>query len=157
MKPFDDAVGKWCSKRGVTYTRYCDDMTFSGAFDPAPVIAYVSRALRKRGFFLNKKKTVVVHRGQQQTVTGIVVNKKASIPASYRRALRQELYYCQTYSVASHLAYRGIETRPAEYLVQLYGKVNYVLSIDPVNVEMLAYRAWLKEQLERYKTNPTTK
>lgn len=157
MKSFDDTVGTWCASKGITYTRYCDDMTFSGAFDPVPVITFVSRALRKRGFFLNQKKTVIVHRGQRQTVTGIVVNQKASVPAEYRRALRQELYYCRAYSVASHMAHRGIKATPAEYLAQLYGKVCYVLSIDPDNAEMLTYRMWLEKQRALYKTNPTSK
>lgn len=29
MKPFDEYMGKWCEERGICYTRYCDDLTFS--------------------------------------------------------------------------------------------------------------------------------
>ena len=29
MKHFDENLGKWCKNRNITYTRYCDDMTFS--------------------------------------------------------------------------------------------------------------------------------
>ena len=38
---FDEQVGQWCQDRGIAYTRYCDDMTFSGDFDPAEVIRFV--------------------------------------------------------------------------------------------------------------------
>ena len=38
---FDELVGQWCRERGISYTRYCDDMTFSGDFDPAEVIRFV--------------------------------------------------------------------------------------------------------------------
>ena len=29
MKPFDEYMGEWCKERGIAYTRYCDDLTFS--------------------------------------------------------------------------------------------------------------------------------
>lgn len=29
MRCFDDQIGRWCNQRQITYTRYCDDMTFS--------------------------------------------------------------------------------------------------------------------------------
>lgn len=29
MRRFDDQIGRWCNQRQITYTRYCDDMTFS--------------------------------------------------------------------------------------------------------------------------------
>ena len=65
-------------------------MTFSGNFDPAEVIRFVRLELKKMGFLLNEQKTRIQRPGQQQTVTGIVVNEKLSIPADYRRKLRQE-------------------------------------------------------------------
>ena len=33
LKPFDNYIGNWCKKQQITYTRYCDDMTFSGDFN----------------------------------------------------------------------------------------------------------------------------
>ena len=30
-KPMDDYLGPWCEERGITYTRYLDDLTFSAA------------------------------------------------------------------------------------------------------------------------------
>ena len=38
MWDFDNAVGIWCVKRNITYTRYRDDLTFSGVFDPSSVM-----------------------------------------------------------------------------------------------------------------------
>ncbi len=29
MKNFDDILGNWCREKYITYTRYCDDLTFS--------------------------------------------------------------------------------------------------------------------------------
>ena len=140
---FDEQIGRWCRERGIAYTRYCDDMTFSGAFDPAEVIRYVRLELKKMGFLLNEQKTRIQHPGQQQTVTGIVVNEKLSIPANYRRKLRQELYYCKKFGIQEHLHKIDLEIPENTYRIQLLGKVNYVLQVHPNDKDMLDARKWL--------------
>ena len=142
---FDELVGQWCRDRGITYTRYCDDMTFSGDFDPAEVIRFIKAELKKMGFLLNEQKTKVQRPGQQQTVTGIVVNEKLSIPADYRRKLRQELYYCRKFGIREHLQRIGLEIPEDTYRMQLLGKVNYVLQVHPDDRDMLDARKWLRQ------------
>lgn len=143
LREFDDSVGAWCAARRIAYTRYCDDMTFSGDFDPLPVIRFVRSALQKLGLSLNKKKTVVARRGQKQAVTGIVVNEALHISAEYKRRLRQEMYYCMKFGAAAHMAATGREGSVDAYLLSLLGRVNYVLSVEPQNESMLAFRRWL--------------
>ena len=147
LRDFDNTVGQWCDDRNITYTRYCDDMTFSGDFDPVVVKRFVKAQLREQGFFVNDRKTVVARKGQKQTVTGIVVNEFPNASASYRRKLRQELYYCKTKGVYEHMAFSGVQVTEETYLRQLLGRVNYVLSIDPLNQEMCGYKAWIKKQI----------
>ena len=143
LRDFDDTVGTWCSKRGIVFTRYCDDMTFSGEFESAEVISFAAKELKKLGFFLNRNKTVVVQRGQRHQVTGIVVNEKLSIPISYKRKIRQEIYYIGKYGLENHLAHIGMQVSPEQYKASLLGRVAYVLSIEPDNSEFLMYRARL--------------
>ena len=140
MRPFDDHMGKWCGERGITYTRYCDDMTFSGDFDAEPVIRKVRSFLLSMGFELNEKKTQILCNGKRQSVTGIVVNEKPQVSRVYRDRLRQELYYCRKHGVASHLLrmndrrYLPPEPEQVErYLRSLLGRINYVLQVDPLN------------------------
>ncbi|MDY5626884.1 MAG: reverse transcriptase domain-containing protein, partial [Clostridia bacterium] len=45
MKDFDNVVGWWCSQRKIIYTRYCDDMTFSGNFEPKKTIQFIKSEL----------------------------------------------------------------------------------------------------------------
>ena len=71
MFSFDEHLGQWCRERNIAYTRYCDDMTFSGDFDPAEVTDFVRSELKKLGFLLNEQKTQVQRPGWQQSVTGI--------------------------------------------------------------------------------------
>ena len=140
---FDEQIGQWCSEHEISYTRYCDDMTFSGNFDPAEVIPLVRLELQKMGCLLNEQKTRIQHQGQQQIVTGIVVNEKLSIPADYRRKLRQELYYCRKFGIQEHLQKISLEIPASTYRMHLLGKVNYVLQIHPDDRDMLEARKWL--------------
>ncbi len=144
---FDQAVGAWCTGHGIRYTRYCDDMTFSGLFSPEEVMVFVQDQLKPLGLFLNRNKTQVLRAGQRQVVTGLVVNEKIGIPAHDLRALRQELYYCRKYGVSSHMARLGISESEAHYLMRLLGRVNYVLQVTPDKGEFQQARAWLRDTL----------
>ena len=62
------------------YTRYADDMTFSGEKRIiAVLLKVVPEIVRSEGFMLNPRKTHVMGQGGQQKVTGIVVNKKPNL------------------------------------------------------------------------------
>lgn len=145
MREFDDYVGAWCNERNIVYTRYCDDMTFSGEFDPKPVIDLVKKQLKRLGLYLNDKKTVVVRKGQRQSVTGIVVNEKLSVSIEYKKRIRQEMHYCMKYGIADHLTKTGEKESEEVYVAKLLGRINYVLSVEPDNSKMRQYRNWLIE------------
>ena len=85
MKPFDDYMRDWCRKRQISYTRYCDDMTFSGSFDTHETIHKVSSFLLRLGFELNGKKTFICTRSRRQEVTGLIVNDHVQTSREYRR------------------------------------------------------------------------
>ena len=155
LRDFDLTVGAWCRNRRIVYTRYCDDMTFSGDFGPKDVLYFVEPALRKEGFFLHPGKIVTAHHGQQQTVTGLVVNDRPAVPASYRRKLRQELYYCHKFGVEEHLRRTEQELDPPAYLRSLQGRVNYVLSVHPDDRDFRAARVWLRTALSHADEPPT--
>lgn len=146
MRDFDEVVGKWCDKKGIAYTRYCDDMTFSGDFNEKEVITFVDFELRKNGFFINHKKTVCLHDGQRKEVTGIVVNEKISAPAHYKKKIRQEMYYINKYGLESHVARTDNKQSMDMYVSGLLGRINYVLSIEPLNSEMSGYRNILSKK-----------
>lgn len=138
MKPFDTYMGNWCEEKGIHYSRYCDDMTFSGEFDAGAVIRKAGGFLRAMGFELNEKKTRVATCHQRQEVTGLVVNQKPQVTKEYRRRLRQELYYCGRFGLRSHLeAVSDTRYLPygeagiMRYWLSLLGRVNYVLHVNP--------------------------
>lgn len=137
MFDFDERVGEWCNEKGIGYTRYCDDMTFSGDFDDSDVVSFVSEELKKYGFYLNEKKTRSILNSQRQTVTGIVVNDRLNVPYDYRRRIRQEVYYCCKYGVEGHLAKIGFNDSCEIYLRGLLGRIAFALQADPENKALL--------------------
>lgn len=140
MKEFDEEIGVWCEYNKIAYTRYSDDMTFSGNFNPREVIIKVRKMLYKLGLELNDKKIHIVHKSVCQSVTGIVVNEKIQVNSKYRNRIRQEVYYIKKYGLDSHLWKRGIEISPKKYLDTLYGKVLYVLQINKNDREFVEYK-----------------
>ena len=151
MRNFDQTVGVFCENRAIHYTRYCDDMTFSGDFNEAELLDFVSRELKAQGFILNDKKTRCLKNGSKKTVTGVVVNEKINTPKSYRREIRQAIFYCKKYGVEEHLRRIDSSVSTSKYLAGLLGKVNYVLQITPDNQEFSEYRSQL---LKLIKDNP---
>ena len=149
LRKFDETLGSWCKNNHITYTRYCDDMTFSGDFDPTPVISFVREELKKRGFVLNDKKITVARTGRRKTVTGVVVNEQISAPSALKKELRQTLYYCKKFGIESHMKRKGVEGDPGSFASSLLGKVNYVLYLEPENAEMQAYRAFLLSAVKK--------
>lgn len=145
LREFDIEVNEWCTSRDITYTRYCDDMTFSGDFNPDELIPYVKDKLLEQGFFINPRKTVILKNGQRKSVTGITVNEKVSVCRKYKKQLRQELYYCQKYGLKEHIK---TIAKNENYGSVLLGRINYVLSVEKYNDEIKGYRQWLINQMK---------
>lgn len=132
MRRFDERIGRWCQERHIVYTRYCDDMTFSGEFSARQVRNKAAALLAELGLRLNKRKTALIPAYKQQTVTGIVVNEKLHISREQRRLLRQEVHYCLKFGVAAHLSHSGKSAESALcYLQRLQGKIAWLLQVNP--------------------------
>ncbi len=140
MKNFDETIGSWCDLNQITYTRYSDDMTFSGNFNPQEVIMKVRKLLYKLRLKLNNNKIHIIKRNSSQNVTGIVVNEKAQVCSKYRKEIRKEVYYINKFGLHSHLKRCNIDILPEKYLKKLSGKILYILQIDKDNKEFLKYK-----------------
>lgn len=147
MRPFDESFGHWCKKHGLSYTRYCDDITVSG--DQPLYCAYEKAAmwLSNMGFEINEKKTRFITNASRQTVTGLTVNEKVSVPSDYKRRLRQEVYYVGRFGIESAADYWN-HPDPMKYCQSLMGKVCYVLSVEPDNEQFIKAKKTLSEQFQ---------
>jgi retron-type reverse transcriptase len=89
----DLAVGKVSNRLGINYTRYADDLTFSGDNKAITIIPFVQQVLAQQGYTLDSKKTNIYRCGRRQLVTGLVVNNEVNMPRKIRRKLRAAVHH----------------------------------------------------------------
>lgn len=96
----DIRILKIAKKYRLDYTRYADDLTFSTnnkyfLNDYDKFLEDIKNIIHRSGFELNSKKTRLLFSNSRQEVTGLVVNKKISVPKEYyknTRAMAHSLY-----------------------------------------------------------------
>lgn len=149
MYDFDEKISQFCKrlkideKYNVKYTRYADDMTFSGDFVPQTIIQEVESALLAKGLSLNKAKTKIMKASSRQIVTGCVVNEKLQLPKEERKKIRQSMYYIKKSGLTEHMVRNGITKR--NYAKHLLGKITYASFLNPSDLEMKSYMHTLKQ------------
>lgn len=137
MIALDEKISKYTSQKSIRYTRYADDLTFSGDFNPHFLINDISTIVYNEGFSINPEKTRVARSNARQEVTGIVVNSHMQISKEKRKQIRQQIYYIRKYGLESHLEWIG-ENR-ANYINHLLGQINFALFVNPKDEEMKEY------------------
>ena len=91
----------------------------------------------------------MLRNGQRKDITGIVVNEKLSVPARYKKRIRQELFYCRKFGIDEHVKRLGLPESAEAYARKLLGRINYVLSVEPDNAEMERGRTELSSWLQK--------
>ena len=117
---------------GATYTRYADDLTFSGDHElrrtQLRLRKWVIRVVTEEGFTLNAAKTRVKSQSDRQTVTGLVVNVKPNVRRRDFDLLKAILTNCVRHGPAS----QNRDKLP-HYRAHLQGRVAFVASIHAVH------------------------
>jgi hypothetical protein len=121
----DHRLAGLAGKRGLVYTRYADDLSFSGDVDRNAanrLRSLASRIVGEEGFTVNADKTRLMGQGNRQTVTGVVVNQVLGLSRQERRRLRAMAYQLRSQSAG--------EPRPGLKAV-LRGKLSYLSMLNP--------------------------
>ena len=121
---------------GATYTRYADDLAFSGDRDFKPNVKrfmkHVCKIIVEEGFFVHRSKTNIMSQGCQQRIAGIVVNRHLNIQRHEFDRLKAILTNCirkgwQSQNVNGHADFRS----------HLQGRISFVEMINPSRGEKL--------------------
>lgn len=126
----DEMMLEYCKKRGIIYTRYADDLTFSADYDvEVPPIDDIYKIVYLNGFKVNRMKTKVRYKGCKQEVTGLTVTNGVHVSKRYKKEILRELYFCKKFGVYEH--YQHLKTTKGLYKDWLRGKIMFVRQIDP--------------------------
>ncbi len=113
------------AKVGATYTRYADDLTFSGAGLPA-VGRIVAEIAREEGFHLNERKTRAMPRSARQRVCGVVVNERMNVSRREYDVLKAILH-----NAARHGPESQNRAGVRDFGAHLLGRISWVESLNP--------------------------
>lgn len=93
MRDLDARLVSLAGRYLYMYSRYADDLTFSGNARPGETFfPELQDCIESEGFEVNKRKVRIQSRLSRQVVTGIVVNEKQNLPRKYYRHLRAVLH-----------------------------------------------------------------
>lgn len=131
LKNMDFELERFCRQKEITYTRYADDMSFSGNKEILQYSEHLRSIIERYHFRINEKKTCYYQDPYRKIVTGLVVKEKeVCIPKKFKRKLRQEIYYCRQFGVQRHLENTGNGERVG-FKEYMYGKAYFVAMVEP--------------------------
>ncbi len=114
---------------GATYTRYADDLAFSGGAAFERIVdrfaTHAAAILLEEGFAPNFRKTRVMRQGVRQRLAGLAVNAKPNLIRADYDCLKATLTNC-----ARHSATHENRDRRADFQSHLRGRIAFVSSIN---------------------------
>jgi RNA-directed DNA polymerase len=118
------------------YTRYADDLAFSGGLDFQRCIGAFSKAVQEivnsEGFAVNHNKTRMMRQGRRQKVVGLVVNQKPGVPRLERRRLRALVNNAMKKGLASQN-----RTKHPNFAQHVRGKIAYLAQFHPKEAQAM--------------------
>jgi hypothetical protein len=94
----DYRLGGFAVRRGWVYSRYVDDLSFSGVEISESDLKIIKSIIKDSGFKLNDKKENLTGRHERQVVTGLSVRyKRPRLPKDKKRQWRKEKHIFEKY------------------------------------------------------------
>ena len=135
----DRRLAGLAASAGLRYSRYADDLTFSGAMSLrrrlTPFLELVATIVRDEGFALNRDKSMVRPSSARQSVCGIVVNVHPNVARAEYDELRAILH-----NAARHGAVSQNRAGVTDFRAHLRGRISWVGSLNPARGETLRRR-----------------
>jgi RNA-directed DNA polymerase len=115
---------------GFRYSRYADDLTFSGPHRLSrrrgEFESIATKIIRSEGFAVNPAKSAAQSAGGRQTVCGVVVNVRTNVPRADYDRLKATLHNTAVHGAASQ-NHDGL----AEFKAHLQGRISWVGALNP--------------------------
>ena len=118
------------------YTRYADDLTFSGSQkflnSLSTFLPLVGQIIKSERFRLHPKKRQVLRSNQQQKVTGVVVNSRVNVDRDEYDRVKALLHNCLLRGVST----QNHDQRP-DFPQHVLGRIGHIKHLNPVRGEKL--------------------
>jgi RNA-directed DNA polymerase len=140
----DNDLKTLAQAHGCRFTRYADDITFSG--DAVPESSRVAAILQQHGFALRDGTCRTQHKGRGQYVTGLTIADAHAprLPRVAKRRLRLELYYADRFGLEDHLEHVGRYPTRQQEMKRLGGWISFMSSVEGKKATQWLYDRWRK-------------
>jgi len=139
----DLRIQGYVGKRGISYTRYADDLSFSG-LNPSKVvkiIPMIKTIINDENFEVNHKKTRIASSARAKIVTGLIVNEDSvGIGKQKYKDLRAKIH---------HLTL-PTEQKNEKLLYHVGGWLSYLNSVDKLRLQKA--KKYISELTKKYPT-----
>ncbi len=140
----DSELFRFARDKGIRYTRYADDLTFStkrknSSLELTNNNSYFNELkiiIESNGFKINEKKTKGFHENRRQEVTGLVSNRIANVKREYIRSIRGMIHAIGKYGPESacseflnKYAYKIYKNEKVDIYKVLWGRICFVWMI----------------------------
>lgn len=129
----DEEISRAAEARDCHYSRYADDLTFSGDGRAVELLGIARRTLSQIGLRLDDKKTNIYRKGRRQIVTGLAVNERVSVPRRLRRRMRAAVHAVEHGDAPT---WHGKE----ETIAALRGRLQFTRNVNEIEAEALLAR-----------------
>ena len=129
-KNLDTRLMKFSKRFNLRYTRYADDLAFSGDSIPVKNIDYITNIINSCGFTVNENKTLLQQEKHKRIITGIsIADDDVKVPRKYKRKLRLEIHCIRKHGLLGHM--RKHKIKNPDYLLSIIGKIHFWISVEP--------------------------
>lgn len=126
----DNRLSKLAATFGITYTRYVDDLTFSGRSIGLGFISAVEEVVEQCRFVVNAEKTQLARGKSPKFVTGLAVGgERLRVPRAFRRQVRNHAFQISQRGVQKHLD--AIGSADPLVLEKVLGQLAFWLQVEP--------------------------
>jgi RNA-directed DNA polymerase len=121
---------------GVEYTRYADDLVFSGNMEFARKIErfyiYACTVALEEGFEVQTRKTRIMRQSVSQQAGGVVLNQGMNVKRRYYERLKAILHNCAVHGPAGQN-----RNKLADFRAHLMGQISHVEMLNPARGKKL--------------------
>lgn len=132
----DVELAELALSRGLAYSRYSDDLTFSGHADfnrqsAEKSLQLLQRTVVESGYEVNAKKSRIVAPGRSIEILGVLVDgDRLRVTKRIRKRIEHHLRGIELHGIAAHQAHEGFHD-PIGMMNHIRGVIDYVHDVEP--------------------------
>ena len=157
-RPLDEELSAFALREGLVFTRYSDDLTFSGPTSgfsrlrARQLVAEIRRILVRHRFRMHEGKISIVPPGGRKVVLGLLVDReRPRLSRELRSRLEDHVRGIELFGIAAHAEDRGFASKTG-MINHIAGLIRFARDVETVFADTL--RARFETALAKWNWTP---